>query len=99
MMNQFDWQSHLNDIYSVFPESNKQPVIGITGNFGDKGCELARGYYESIIASGGVPVIIPPSTDRETIVNTLQNIDGLLLSGGGDMNPLYVGEEPSPKLH
>ncbi len=99
MMNQFDWQSHLNDIYSVFPESNKQPVIGITGNFGDKGCELARGYYESIIASGGVPVIIPPSTDRDTMVNTLQNIDGLLLSGGGDMNPLYVGEEPSPKLH
>src|SRR5574344_337962 len=99
MMNQFDWQSHLNEIYSVVPESNKQPVIGITGNFGDKGCELARGYYESIIASGGVPVIIPPSTDRDTMVNTLQNIDGLLLSGGGDMNPLYVGEEPSPKLH
>ena len=99
MMNQFDWQSKLNDIYSVFPESNKQPVIGITGNFGDKGCELARGYYESIIASGGIPLIIPPSTSRDTMVNTLQNIDGLLLSGGGDMNPLLVGEEPSPKLH
>jgi membrane dipeptidase len=99
MMNQFDWQSHLNDIYSVFPESKKQPVIGITGNFGDKGCELARGYYESVITSGGIPMIIPPSANRDTIVNTLQNIDGLLLSGGSDINPLFLNEEPSPKLH
>lgn len=98
-MNQFDWQSRLDYLYSVYPESQKQPVIGISGNFGDKGCELARGYYESVIASGGIPFIIPPSANLNTIVNTLEHIDGLLLSGGGDMNPLYVGEEPSPALH
>lgn len=99
MNNQFDWQSRLNDIYSQYPESEKQPVIGITGNFGDKGCELARGYYESVIASGGIPMIIPPSADRQALINTLEHVDGLLLSGGGDMNPLFVGEEPSPRLH
>ena len=33
------------------------------------------------------------------IINTLQRIDGLILSGGGDYNPLWAGEEPSPLLH
>lgn len=52
-MNQFDWKSRLEGIYKTFPEAGKQPIIGITGNFGDKGCELARGYYQSVIRSGG----------------------------------------------
>lgn len=98
-MNQFDWKSRLEGIYKTFPEAGKQPIIGITGNFGDKGCELARGYYQSVIRSGGVPMIIPPTTDTRVMINALEHIDGLLLSGGADVNPLYVGEEPSPKLH
>jgi membrane dipeptidase len=98
-MNRFDWKSRLDAIYKSFPEAHRRPIIGITGNYGDKGCELARGYYESVIRSGGVPVVIPPYDDQETIIGTLEHIDGLLLSGGGDMNPLFAGEEPSPKLH
>ena len=66
---------------------------------GELECKLAETYYKSVIKAGGVPVIIPPSADTDTIVNTLSRIDGLLLSGGGDFNPLYCGEEPSPKLH
>ena len=34
-----------------FPNFEARPLIGITGNFGDKGCELAEGYYESIVAA------------------------------------------------
>ena len=33
------------------------------------------------------------------IINTLDKIDGLVLTGGGDINPLWAGEEPSPRLH
>ena len=33
------------------------------------------------------------------IINTLEHIDALILSGGGDINPLWAGEEPSPQLH
>ena len=33
------------------------------------------------------------------IINTLDHIDGLILSGGSDYNPLWAGEEPSPLLH
>lgn len=98
-MDRFDWQKRLEGVYASFPEATEKPVIGITGNYGELECKLAETYYKSVIKAGGVPVIIPPSADTDTIVNTLSRIDGLLLSGGGDFNPLYCGEEPSPKLH
>lgn len=98
-MDHFDWQSRLNDIYATFPEAKRQPIIGITGNYDEQACKLGDRYYKAIVAAGGTPVIIPPVADKDSIINTLEHIDGLLLSGGGDINPLYCGEEPSPKLH
>ena len=99
MKNEFDLQAQLEDIYARFPETSPMPVIGITGNYEDLTCKLGRGYYQSVVEAGGVPVIIPPVTDRHVIINTLSRIDGLILSGGGDYNPLWAGEEPSPLLH
>ena len=98
MNNGFDLQQHLDAVYARFPAADRQPVIGITGNYDDLTCKLGQGYYKSVVAAGGVPVIIPPVADTDTIVNTLSRIDGLILSGGGDFNPLWTGEEPSPKL-
>ena len=98
MANAFDLESYLNDVYAQFPEAAYQPVIGITGNYEDLTCKLGEGYYKSVVAAGGVPLIIPPIADKDTIVNTLDHIDGLILSGGGDFNPLWVGEDPSPAL-
>ena len=97
-MNRFDWQSRLNDIYATFPEAKRKPVIGITANYDEATSRIAEGYYESVVAAGGTPVIIPPVADKDVIINTLGHIDGLLLSGGADYNPLYCGEEPSPRL-
>ena len=98
-MNQpFDLQQHLAAVYTRYPEARRQPVIGITGNYDDLTCKLSQGYYKSVVAAGGVPVIIPPVADTDVIVNTLSRIDGLILSGGGDFNPLWTGEEPSTKL-
>ena len=98
MADRFDWQSQLARAYATFPEAKHQPVIGITGNYGELTCKLSEGYYKSIQRAGGVPVIIPPLSDTDSIINTLEHIDGLLLSGGGDYNPLFTGEDPSPKL-
>ena len=98
MSHTFDLQQHLDAVYARFPEADRQPVIGITGNYEDLTCKLGQGYYQSVVAAGGVPVIIPPVADTDTIVNTLSRIDGLILSGGGDFNPLWTGEEPSTKL-
>lgn len=95
----FDWKHTYDTWHNQFPTHKRQPIIGITGNFGEKGCELAEGYYRSILEAGGVPMIIPPYEDKEALLSALDHIDGLLLSGGGDINPLYLGEEPSPALH
>ena len=98
-MRQFDIDGCLAGVYSRFPEAERKPLIGVTGNFADGETCLADRYYKSVAAAGGVPVIIPPLADADAIINTLDRIDGLLLTGGGDVNPLWVGEEPSPSLH
>ena len=98
-MNHFELKNHLREAYMRFPEAEARPVIGITGNFEDGQLRLGRGYYDSIVAAGGVPLVIPPVADTNVIINSLSRIDGLLLSGGGDVNPLWTGEEPSPLLH
>ena len=98
-MENFNLQSHLSKIYATFPEAGHRPLIGITGNYTDGDASLRDRYYKQIVAAGGTPVIIPPVNDQHVLVNTLDHLDGLLLSGGGDYNPLWCGEEPSPKLH
>ena len=98
MEHPFDLQGRLDAIYARYPEAPYKPVIGITGNYTEQACKLAEGYYKSVVAAGGVPVIIPPVADPDVILNTLERLDGLILSGGGDHNPLWVGEQPSPKL-
>ena len=95
----FDWQTRYHALNASFPGTQRTPVIGITGNFGDKGCELAEGYYESVLRAGATPVVLPPTEDGDALVTMLDHLDGLVLSGGGDMNPLFVGEEPVPNLH
>ena len=99
MNSKFNWQLILDNVYDRFPEASRRPVIGITSNYADGEERLSRYYYKSVEKAGGVPLVIPPSADTDTIINTLNHIDALLLSGGSDFNPLYCGEEPSARLH
>lgn len=95
----FDWKADYSALTGHFPNHTRtSPVIGITGNFGEKGCELAEGYFASIEAAGAIPFVLPPLTDDEVLLDVLDRVDGLLLSGGGDINPLFLGEEPVPAL-
>ena len=87
-MKSFDIQSSLDDIYARYPEATRQRVIGLTGNFADGDARLCEQYYMSVVRAGGTPVIIPPVADKDVIINTLDKIDGLVLTGGGDINPL-----------
>ena len=97
-MNTFDLKSQTADAYSQLHAAKNRPVIGITGNYNELTCKLAEGYYKQIVEAGGTPVIIPPVSDKASILSTLDRIDALLLSGGADYNPLYAGEEPCAKL-
>ena len=98
-MRSFDLDQHLKGVYSAFPEARRQPVVGITSNYADGDATLRDRYYWQVVAAGGTPVIVPPVADKDVIANTLDHIDALLLSGGGDYNPLWADEQPSPSLH
>ena len=95
----FDIEATYNALHNRFPNHKDAPVIGITGNFSDGNLSLAPGYYASILKAGGIPFIIPPFDDDNILINLLDNIDGLLLTGGGDINPLFLKEEPVKELH
>lgn len=99
MKNNFSLEDKLQSAYSRFPEAEERPIIGLTANYEDIDATLRDRYYKQVIAAGGVPVIIPPIADANIIADTLQHLDGLILTGGADHNPLWYGEEPSPALH
>ncbi|MCQ2068676.1 MAG: gamma-glutamyl-gamma-aminobutyrate hydrolase family protein [Bacteroidaceae bacterium] len=70
------------------------PVIGISGNFRDGDSTLAQAYYMSVLEAGGTPVVIPSYDDEKALVSLLDTLDGIVLSGGADIDPDYLGEEP-----
>ena len=98
-MQNFNLSSHLDNIYATFPEADHRPMIGLTGNCADIDVTIRNYYHKQIVAAGGVPVIIPPVADKDVIINTLERLDAIILTGGADYNPLWAGEEPSAKLH
>ena len=85
-------------LHSSFPIHKRRPIIGITGNYDSGKCTLLEGYYRSVLEAGGTPLIIPPFDDTDMMVSLLDRVDALILSGGGDINPLYLGEEPLREL-
>lgn len=99
MMDTFNWQQTYQNINSTFSTSDPQPVIGITGNYDKETCTLAKGYYQSVLKAGGIPLIIPPFQEIDSLCQILETIDGIIFSGGGDINPLFFGEEPIKELH
>jgi putative glutamine amidotransferase len=52
---------------------------------------LSDTYVRAVMSAGGIPVILP--TIVEDVEESLQHVDGLLLSGGGDIDPAAFGEE------
>ncbi len=79
-----------------------KPYIGITcGTFRDRDWSppmniLRRTYIDAVASAGGAPFLIPLVDDEEVMRALYERIDGLLLSGGGDIEPSHYGEEPLP---
>jgi len=51
-------------------------------------------YSRSVYRAGGAPVIIPVAQNRQTLETVLERIDGVILTGGVDINPKRYGEQP-----
>ena len=72
----------------------KAPLIGISGNFRDGDCTLAQAYYMSVLEAGCTPVVIPSYDDEKALSSLLDSLDGIVLSGGADIDPEFLREEP-----
>ena len=97
--NTFDIQADYDYLHSKLPSDRQRPIIGITANITDGNVSLLSGYFKSIYEAGGIPLVIPPSDDLSILPNLLDSLDGILLSGGADINPLFLGEDPVRELH
>ncbi len=56
-------------------------------------------YVRSVLAAGGVPLILSPLLGPSFAARALDGIDGLLLTGGEDIHPAWFGAAPSPHLY
>lgn len=72
----------------------RRPWIGITPGFrSDKDrIQINKGYTDAVIKAGGMPVLLPLTGEEELLSEILESCDGLLLSGGPDVDARYFGE-------
>lgn len=59
---------------------------------------MNQSYARAVAGAGGVPVLIPPLGASEALRALFETLDGLLLPGGGDLDPSTYGAVPHPKL-
>ena len=78
----------------------KKPIIGITSaHEKEEGLRnyhrttLSIDYTKAVVAGGGIPLVIPVTDNIEVIKAQLELVDGLLLSGGADLNPFLYGQD------
>jgi len=72
------------------------PSTALKGEeFADASISLSNRYADAVIAAGGLPLIFPATTDRSVGLESVQRCDGVLLTGGDDIDPrLYARELP-----
>lgn len=77
-----------------------RPVIGVSTDYdaGGKSYVLGEKYVSSILRAGGLPVMLPPVQDEETIQSYSAICDGLLLSGGEDADPVFWEAWPEKNM-
>jgi putative glutamine amidotransferase len=58
--------------------------------------KVGRGYIDGVLAAGGLPVVLP-SLDPDLAASAVAGLDGLVLTGGGDVDPSRYGAAPQPE--
>jgi putative glutamine amidotransferase len=59
---------------------------------------IAAGYYDAIIKSGGIPVIIPHLTEEADLDRVLESLDAMVMVGGADLDPRKDGFMMHPSI-
>lgn len=84
---------------------DSKPLIGLTADYRAAKQEspafsyIARGYYDSLLAAGALPVILPPLTEMDDANRLLDMVEGMVFVGGGDLDPNRDGFMHHPAVH
>lgn len=85
----------------------RKPIIGISCNYdfadvfqnandiaaiNPKWHYICENYTRSVEEAGGIPLLLPVYQSEEDLVSILNTVDGVLISGGNDIDPLLYGE-------
>jgi len=83
-----------------------RPIIAHLARFADSADTFSspvaaggRHYIDAVERAGGQPILVPPTRDSRQVVDLLSRVDGVLIAGGGDVNPSRYGENPHPTVY
>lgn len=76
-----------------------RPLIGVTSSYSwdNNSQNLPNSYIDAVERGGGTPIILPP-TFTVDVGQLLEAVDGLVLTGGVDVDPQIYGEDPLPQM-
>lgn len=82
---------------------NQQPLIGLTSYLttnaaGSPQCQVPKAYVTAVQTAGGTPLMIPIGSDLNHLDDLVTRLDGILLTGGGDIDPNYYHGDDHPKI-
>jgi len=89
----------------VVLNASRRPVVGLTtyleqvqtGIWDVPAGYLPADYFEGVIAAGGSAVLLPPQpADADAVSGVLDNLDGLVITGGYDLDPATYGQQLHP---
>jgi putative glutamine amidotransferase len=90
--------------FCIYNVEMAYPIIGVTSYQGknEEGypiVALQRAYINSLEQAGSVPILIPPSLARESLLALLDRLNGVLFSGGGDIAADRYGGERHARIN
>ncbi|MCR5357995.1 MAG: gamma-glutamyl-gamma-aminobutyrate hydrolase family protein [Lachnospiraceae bacterium] len=76
-----------------------KPIIGVVPLIDEQkeSFWMLPGYMDGITMAGGIPIILPLTNDKEEISQLLDTVQGILLTGGHDVDPSLYEETPIPE--
>ncbi|MFI3314328.1 MAG: gamma-glutamyl-gamma-aminobutyrate hydrolase family protein [Rikenellaceae bacterium] len=92
----FDFKKGFDDNESL--QFNQRAIIAISANIIDENSALHFAYSKAIMDAGGVPLIVPANSDAQSTISLIRGVDGILFSGGADIDARYFGEDNIPEL-
>ena len=88
-----------------FPRMTKPPLILISPSieaegveFSDRSLSLSEAYQRAVAAAGGLPLTMPMGESRQIVAESVRRSDGVLITGGDDIEPKLYQDRVLPKL-